>query len=121
MSSSRIANQRAIIERRGLAAAIADAVTEQDAGKARPRVVELLRGALDAGREEIAIARKGVIEADKPLLKDIAALGVTVTQLSPAEREAFVKATRPVYEKWKGQIGADLVTLAEKSIAARKK
>ena len=83
---------------------------------------EIVRqAALDAGREEIAIARKGVIEADKPLLKDIAALGVTVTQLSPAEREAFVKATRPVYEKWKGQIGVDLVTLAEKSIAARKK
>lgn len=25
----------------------------------------------------------------------------------PAEREAFVKATRPVFDKWKGQIGAD--------------
>ena len=49
------------------------------------------------------------------------ALDATVTQLSPVEYEAFVKATRPVYEKWKGQIGADLVTLAEKSIAARKK
>jgi TRAP-type C4-dicarboxylate transport system substrate-binding protein len=35
------------------------------------------------------------------LLKDIAAMGVTVTALSPAEREAFVKATRPVYDKWK--------------------
>ena len=79
------------------------------------------QAAIDAGKEEIAIARKGVIEADKPLLKDIAALGVTVTQLSPAEREAFVKATRPVYEKWKGQIGADLVASAEKAIAARKK
>jgi len=45
---------------------------------------------------------------------------VTVTQLSPAEREAFVKATRPVYDKWKGQIGADLVGAAEKAIAARK-
>ncbi|HRM49704.1 MAG TPA: C4-dicarboxylate ABC transporter, partial [Alicycliphilus sp.] len=64
--------------------------------------------------------RKGVVEADKPLLKQIADLGVTVTQLSPAEREAFVKATRPVYDKWKGQIGADLVGAAEKAIAARK-
>ncbi len=54
------------------------------------------------------------------LLKQIAGLGVTVTELPPAEREAFVKATRPVYDKWKGQIGADLVTAAEKSIAARK-
>ena len=79
------------------------------------------QAALDAGRQEIAIARKGLVEADKPLLKDIASNGVTVTQLSPAEREAFVKATRPVYDKWKNQIGATLVTTAEKSIAARKK
>jgi tripartite ATP-independent transporter DctP family solute receptor len=78
------------------------------------------QAAIEAGKEEIAIARKGVVEADKPLLKQIADLGVTVTQLSPAEREAFVKATRPVYDKWKGQIGADLVGAAEKAIAARK-
>ena len=79
------------------------------------------QAAIDAGKEEIAIARKGMVEADKPLLKEIAANGVTVTQLSAAERDAFVKATRPVYEKWKGQIGADLVGSAEKAIAARKK
>ena len=78
------------------------------------------QAAIEAGKEEIAIARKGVVEAGKPLLKQIEGLGVTVTQLSPAEREAFVKATRPVYDKWKGQIGADLVGAAEKAIAARK-
>lgn len=79
------------------------------------------QAAVDAGKQEIAIARKGLIEADRPMLKDITNLGVTVTQLSPAERDAFVKATRPVYEKWKNQIGAALVTTAEKSIEARKK
>ncbi|MDH6186311.1 DctP family TRAP transporter solute-binding subunit [Polaromonas sp. CG_23.6] len=78
------------------------------------------QAAVDAGKQEIAIARKGLVEADKPLLKDIAANGVTVTQLSPSEREAFVMATRPVYDKWKNQIGANLVNTAEKSIAARK-
>lgn len=78
------------------------------------------QAALDAGKQEIVIARKGLVEADKPMLKEIAGMGVTVTQLSPAEREAFVKATRPVYEKWKGQIGNDLVAKAEKAIAARK-
>ena len=78
------------------------------------------QAAIDAGKEEIGIARKGLAEADQPLLKEIAALGVTVTQLTPQEREAFVKATRPVYDKWKGQIGADLVGEAEKAIAARK-
>jgi TRAP-type C4-dicarboxylate transport system substrate-binding protein len=61
------------------------------------------------------------VEADKPLLKDIAALGVTITQLSAQERDAFVKATRPVYEKWKPTVGVDLVKAAETAIAARKK
>ena len=79
------------------------------------------QAAIEAGKEEIVIARKGLVEPGQPLLKDIAGLGVTVTQLTPAEREAFVKATRPVVEKWKGQIGADLVNQAEKAIAARKK
>jgi len=77
------------------------------------------QAAVDAAKEQIVIARKGMIEADKPLLKDLAANGVTVTQLTPAEREAFVKATRPVYDKWKQQVGADLVDVAEKAIAAR--
>ncbi len=79
------------------------------------------QAAIDAGHQEIAIARKGLVEADKPVLKDIAAMGVTVTQLSPAEREAFVKVTRPVYDKWKKTVGVDLVDMAEKAIAARKK
>ncbi|MEO5795705.1 MAG: DctP family TRAP transporter solute-binding subunit [Rhodoferax sp.] len=79
------------------------------------------QAALDAAREQIVIARKGLVEADQPLLKDLAGLGVTVTKLSPEERAAFVAATRPVFEKWKKTIGADLVATAEKSIAARKK
>jgi len=78
------------------------------------------QAAIEAGKEEIAIARKGMIEPGQPLLKDIEALGVNVVRLTPAEREAFVKITRPVYAKWKGQIGADLVNKAEKAIAARK-
>jgi TRAP-type transport system periplasmic protein len=77
--------------------------------------------AIEAGKEEIALARKGLVEPGKPLLKEVAAMGVTVTDLTPAERDAFVKATRPVYNKWKNTVGADLVNTAEKSIAARKK
>ncbi len=79
------------------------------------------QAAQDAAKQQIAIARKGLAEADKPLLKEIAELGVTVTQLTPQERAAFVAATKPVYDKWKSQIGADLVNTAEKAIAARKK
>ncbi len=54
MSFERIANQRAIIERRSLAGRISDLVAEKGADKARAEVVELLRGALAAGRTEIA-------------------------------------------------------------------
>jgi len=79
------------------------------------------QAALDAGKQEIAIARKGLVEPGKPVLKDIAGMGVTVTQLTPDEREAFVKATRPVYDKWKNTVGADLVAKAEKAVAARAK
>jgi [protein-PII] uridylyltransferase len=54
LGASRIANQRAIIDRRALTEVISDAVEQGSAAAARLRVVELLRGALDAGRGEIA-------------------------------------------------------------------
>lgn len=79
------------------------------------------QAAIDAGKQEIVIARQGLNEPGQPLLKEIAALGVTITQLTPAERDAFVKTTRPVYDKWKKTIGTDLVSSAERSIAASKK
>ena len=79
------------------------------------------QAAVDAGKQEIVIARKGLVEPGKPLLKDIAGMGVTVTQLTPEQREAFVKVTRPVYEKWKPTVGVNLVEMAEKAVAARPK
>lgn len=79
------------------------------------------QAAIDAGKQEVAIARTGLVEADKPLLKQVEALGVTVTSLTAQEREAFVKATRPVFDKWKAQIGPNLVDKAESAIAARAK
>jgi [protein-PII] uridylyltransferase len=54
VSAARIPDQRAVIDRRGLARAIAEAVAASSPVKARPQVVELLRGALAAGRAEIA-------------------------------------------------------------------
>ncbi len=79
------------------------------------------QAAIDAAKEQIVIARKGLVEADKPLVKQLMANGTTVTELTATERDAFVKATRSVVEKWKSQIGADLVSQAERDIVARKK
>ena len=81
---------------------------------------EIVRqAAIDAGKQEIAIARKGLVEPGQPVLKDIEGMGVTVTRLTPDERAAFVKATKPVYDKWKSTVGADLVSKAEKAVKAR--
>jgi [protein-PII] uridylyltransferase len=54
MTAIRIPNQRAVVDRRALGEAIAEAVAQSDGTRARPRVVELLRAALEEGREEIA-------------------------------------------------------------------
>jgi tripartite ATP-independent transporter DctP family solute receptor len=77
--------------------------------------------ALEAGKQEIVIARKGVTPEDSSMLKDIESHGVTVTSLTPEQHDAFVAATKPVFEKWKKTIGADLVDQAQKDIANRKK
>ena len=53
VSALSIPNQRAVIDRRRLAAAIAETVAEYGGQKARARVVELARGALEAGRAEL--------------------------------------------------------------------
>jgi len=83
---------------------------------------EIVRqAAIDAGRQEVAIARKGLTADDTSMVRDAAALGVKITELTPAEKEAFRQAVKPVVEKWTKQIGPDLVKRAEAAIAARKK
>lgn len=77
------------------------------------------QAALQAGRENVDKARKGIAGNDNAVLKQIETSGVTVTQLTPAQRDAFVQMTRPVYDKWSKTIGADLVKKAEAAIAKR--
>ncbi len=77
------------------------------------------QAAIQAGKENIEKARKGITAADPALLKQIEANGVAVVTPTTEERNAFVAATRPVYEKWSKTIGADLVKKAEGAIAKR--
>lgn len=79
------------------------------------------QAAVDAGQQEIAIARKGLTGSDMSMVKEVEALGVKVTELSDAEKNAFKAAVKPAYDKWAQQIGADLVKKAEAAVAARKK
>jgi tripartite ATP-independent transporter DctP family solute receptor len=77
------------------------------------------QAALQAGKENVAASRKGIAGDDNAVIKGIEAQGVQVTTLTPAQREAFVKATRPVYDKWAKNIGPELVKKAETAIAKR--
>jgi tripartite ATP-independent transporter DctP family solute receptor len=76
--------------------------------------------ALQAGKENIALARKGLIPPGDTMIKEIQAAGVNVASLTPQEKEAFKKATRSVYDKWAKQIGPELVKKAEQAVAKRK-
>jgi tripartite ATP-independent transporter DctP family solute receptor len=77
--------------------------------------------AVEAGRQVIQMARKGLIAPDLSAISEVEKLGVNVVKLSAGEREAFVRATRRVYQKWSKTIGQDLVNKAEKAVAARTK
>ena len=86
-----------------------------------PQDREIVRqAAIDAGKQEVAIARKGLVEPGQPAWKDVEQYGVKVTYLTPEDRKLFVAATRDVYNKWKNQIGAALVDKAEKAVANAK-
>lgn len=85
-----------------------------------PEDREIVRqAAIDAGKQEIQIARKGTTDDDNSLIKEIEAQGVEVHKLSDEEYQAFVKATESVFNKWKERIGAELVEKAQEDIAKR--
>lgn len=78
-----------------------------------PKDREIVREtALQAGREQIAMARDGVANGDA-LLKALMAEGVEVTTLTADEKMAFRKKAQPVIDHWTQSIGPDLVKLAD--------
>jgi tripartite ATP-independent transporter DctP family solute receptor len=87
----------------------------------KPEDQKIVReAAIQAGKENIAEARKGLIPPDDTMIKDVQGMGVNVIRLTDAEKAAFKKATKEVYDKWAKQIGPELVKKAEQSIAKRK-
>ena len=71
------------------------------------------QSAIDAATKQIEIARK-------PLVEDIVKIGVGVTELTDEQTAAFAEVTKPVYNKWKGRIGAELVDQAERAVEGAK-
>jgi tripartite ATP-independent transporter DctP family solute receptor len=96
------------------------AVNQQVWDSFTPEDQEIVRqSAIEAGAYGVEVARKGLTEDDQSLVEKIKGYGVEVIELTVEERQAFVDATRPVYESWRERIGADLVKQAEESIAKR--
>lgn len=86
--------------------------------KFSPEDQQLLRqAAVDAGKWEIEKSRAELSER----LARIKANQVEIIELDAAQQEAFVKATRSVYEKWAGKIGEDLLQSAQEAVAERNK
>jgi tripartite ATP-independent transporter DctP family solute receptor len=79
------------------------------------------QAAIEAGDQEIAIARKGLTANDMSMVKEVEALGVKVTQPTAAEISEFQKVLKPIYDKWAKQIGPDMVKKAEAAVAASRK
>jgi tripartite ATP-independent transporter DctP family solute receptor len=83
----------------------------------------LKEAAVESGRFETALCRAG-LDGQKSLnilknefnhtmkvpepVKFLESKGMTVTFLSDAQRDAFIEATKPLYEKWIPKIGEDV-------------
>ncbi len=74
--------------------------------------------AVEAGRFQTELTRRGLglDGGDDASMRDLRARGVEVTVLTDAEKQAFARVTRPVYERWSATIGAELVRKAEAAV-----
>jgi TRAP-type C4-dicarboxylate transport system substrate-binding protein len=75
----------------------------------------LKQAAIDAGQWEIEKSRSE-LDATLAAIKE---RGVNVTELTPAQRDAFINATQSVYQEWSPRIGEDLVKQARQAVADR--
>jgi TRAP-type C4-dicarboxylate transport system substrate-binding protein len=91
------------------------AVMESFAPADRDLVIACAR---EAAQKQIAAARKGLgIDGDRSSIEECIRRGVAVAELTPAEKQAFARATRPVFDKWAQTVGSALVQKAEAAIA----
>jgi len=68
------------------------------------------QAALDAGEQQIALARK-------PVKETILEMGVGISTLTDEQLEVFKQTTRPVFDKWVDRVGPELVEMAEQAVA----
>lgn len=72
--------------------------------------------AVEAARFEVTLAREDLLSSGRAMWEDLDSRGVKVVRLTPDQRQRFIDATRPVYQKWKVLVGRDLVEKAEAAV-----
>ena len=75
--------------------------------------------AVEVAAWQKAGARKG-LESSTEAVEALKANGMQVVTLGPAELVPFREKTRPVYDRWVSEVGADLVRAAERIVAQTK-
>jgi len=89
-----------------------DSLTPADREIVKKTAVEVMAAQKQGARAGL----DGSLEAVEMLKKN----GMEVVMLSPAELAPFKAKTKPVYDKWVNEVGADLVKSAERIIAETK-
>lgn len=89
-----------------------DSLTPADREIVKKTAVEVMAWQKQGARAGL----EGQMEAVEALKKN----GMEVVTLAPADLAAFRAKTRPVYDKWVNEVGADLVHAAEKIVAETK-
>ncbi|ABB38076.1 TRAP dicarboxylate transporter, DctP subunit [Oleidesulfovibrio alaskensis G20] len=69
----------------------------------------------EAGREALTYQRSITSELEKKAEDAFIEQGITVTRLSPEERAKLVERTRPVWDKFKDDIPAELIKLVQET------
>jgi len=86
-----------------------------------PEDQEIIRqAAIEAGAEQRAIVRKGLIAPDLSALDTMRENGMEVVELDAEARAQFKEKTKEVYDKWVDVIGKDLVNKTEAAINSAK-
>lgn len=75
----------------------------------------IARAAQEAGAWNLKEARKG-LEGSTEAIDFLKGKGMEVVVFTPKDMEVFKAKTKPVYDKWIPEIGADLVSASEKVI-----
>ena len=75
--------------------------------------------AMEAAEAQIKASRAGLgKDGDRASLDELARREVAVVTSTDAEKQAFARVTKPVYDKWAQTVGTDLVRRAEATVRA---